>query len=498
MTQLAEQIYLNYINGEWVRSDTGTTFPSINPAHKNEVLGRFQKSNAEDVKAAVDAAWDAFNKWSETPAPKRAEILLRAAKIVEDRKEELGRLVTREMGKVLTEGRADVQEAIDTFKYFAGEGRRLFGHTTTSELPNKFAMFVRRPVGVFAIITPWNFPIAIPSWKMAPCLVAGNTIVFKPATDTPLCALELVRVLEKAGLPKGVVNLVTGSGDEVGLPLVKHRKVGGVSLTGSREVGEQILKEAGVKKVGLELGGKNPIIVMDDADLDLAVDGSVWGGFGSTGQRCTAASRIILHKKVKDTFMALFLDRTKKLRVGDGLNEGIDVGPVINERQLRKIHSYTEIGQREGATLRIGGRMLTEAELSDGFFYSPTVFDNVATEMRVAQEEIFGPVVSVLEASNLDEAIEMANDIEYGLSSAIYTRDIANAFRAVEKIEAGITYINSSTIGSEAHLPFGGVKHTGNGTREGGVLGIDEFTEVKTVYVDYSGKLQRAQIDVEY
>lgn len=491
-------VYKNYVNGEWIENSSGRTFRSINPAHKSEILGIFQKSEEEDVKAAVDAAEDAFEKWSSTPPPKRAEVLFKAARIMEEKKDELGRLVTKEMGKVLTEGLADVQEAIDMFKYMAGEGRRLFGNTTTSELPEKFCMTIRRPVGIFALITPWNFPIAIPAWKIAPCLVAGNTAVFKPASDTPLCAVELVKILERAGLPKGVLNLVTGSGSEAGLALVRSKKVRGISFTGSREVGAQITREAGIKRVGLELGGKNPIIVMDDADIDLAVDGAVWGGFGTAGQRCTAASRIIVHSNVKEEFMRKFVARTGKLRVGDGLDPDVDMGPLINEAQLNKVHYYTELGIREGAKLVMGGKVLRGNGYDDGFFYSPTIFDGVTVDMRIAQEEIFGPTVCIFEAGNLDEAVDIANSIEYGLSSSIYTKDLNKAFKAIHSIEAGITYVNASTIGSEAHLPFGGVKNTGNGTREGGIHGIDEFTEIKTVYIDYSGRLQRAQIDVEY
>jgi len=478
------------INGNWISSKSGKTFNSINPANEN-VLGKFQLGNKEDVKKAIDAAEDSFEKWSSTPAPRRGQVLFKVAELLRKDKERLAKLTTMEMGKVLSEARGDVQEAIDVFEYMAAEGRRLLGHTTTSELKDKFAMTVRRPVGVFGLITPWNFPIAIPAWKLAPALICGNTTVFKPSSDTPLCAIELVKILEKAGIPKGVVNLVTGSGKEVGAEIVKNKKVLGVSFTGSRNTGEYITRNAGIKKVGLELGGKNAIIILDDADLSLALDGVLWGGFGTTGQRCTACSRVIIHEKVQQKFEKMLLARTKKLMLGSGLLKTTDVGPLINRRALEKVHKYVEIGKKEGAKLLCGGEPLK----GNGFFYKPTLFTKVTKSMRIAQEEIFGPVISILTTKNLSEAIETANSTEYGLSSAIYTKNMRAAFKAIEKIEAGLTYVNSSTIGSEVHLPFGGVKGTGS-TREAGIEGINEFSELKTVYFDYSGKLQKAQIDV--
>lgn len=408
-------------------------------------------------------------------------------------KERLSRILTQEMGKVIAEGRGDVQEAIDITEYMAGEGRRLFGHTTPSELKDKFCFGMRIPVGVFGLISPWNFPIAIPSWKITPALICGNTMVFKPASDTPLCAIEFVKIFEKAGVPKGVINLVTGSGSKVGSPIVKHKKIRGISFTGSMEVGEFVTKEAGLKKVGLELGGKNGIIIMDDADLKLALDGVIWGGYGTTGQRCTAASRIIVHDKIRKKFETMLVSRIKKLRLGDGLKKTTDVGPLINKGAVEKTHKYTEIGLDEGAKLLIGGK--PHKVNGKGFFYKPTLFGNVAPDMRIAQEEIFGPSISMITIKNLDEAINVMNGIDYGLSSAIYTNDIRNAFEAVERIEAGLTYVNSSTIGSEVHLPFGGIKGTGH-AREAGWTGIEEFSDIKTVYFDYSGKLQKAQIDV--
>ena len=483
--------YKIYINGEWINSESGETFTKINPATL-EKIGEFQKGNGKDVKKAVDAAENAFDKWSETPAPKRGEILFKAGQLLKENKEELARSITQEMGKVLLEARGDVQEAIDMTFYMAGEGRRLFGRTTTSELREKFAMAVRRPLGICGLITPWNFPIAIPSWKLMPALICGNTIVLKPSSDTPLCAIKLVEILEKAGIPKGVVNLVTGSGEYVGMSIVRNEKVRAISFTGHRNTGSRILKEAGIKKVSLELGGKNPIIIMDDADLGLALDGVIWGGYGTTGQRCTAASRVIIHEKIKGKFEKMLVNRIKKLKLGNGLDKKTDVGPLVNENAQKKSKIYVEIGLKEGCKLLVGGHIPN----MKGFFFEPTLFTNCSMEMRIAKEEIFGPIVSIVSAKSLEEAIELANSVEYGLSSSIYTNNIRNAFKAIEKLDAGITYVNASTIGSEVHLPFGGIKHTGN-AREAGWTAVEEFSDLKTVYIDYSGKLQRAQIDTE-
>ncbi len=489
------QEYKLFINGEWTESSSGETFDDVNPATL-ELIAKLQKASEDDVKRAVESAEEAFDSWSGTPAPQRAKILFQAARMLEERKEELARLMTIEMGKVLMESRGDVQEAIDITYYAAGEGRRLLGETTPSELPDKFCMTLRRPIGVVGLITPWNFPIAIPAWKIMPALISGNTLVFKPASDTPIMSMELVKILTEAGLPKGVLNLVTGEGSSVGGAIVHNKKIRAVSFTGSLETGKWILSEAGkdMKRVSLELGGKNPIIVMDDADLDLSIDGVLWGAFGTTGQRCTAASRVIVHEKISRVFQEKLIDRTRQLKLGNGLDENIDVGPVINNSQLQKTAKYVEIGKKEGAKLVLGGKM---AKPLPGYFFEPTIFTDVSPDMRIAREEIFGPVVSLLGASDLDEAIELANSAEYGLSSSIYTQDIKNAFKAVERIEAGITYINAPTIGAEIHLPFGGVKSTGNGTREAGTTAIEEFTELKTVYFDYSGRLQKAQIDVK-
>ena len=488
----------NYINGKWQASRAGHTFEDLNPANRTDIIGRFPRSDASDVDAAVQAARRHYPQWRKVPAPRRAEIMFRAAEIMVQRKDELARLMTREMGKVLQEASGDVQEAIDMTYYIAGEGRRLFGQTTPSELPDKFAMSVRMPIGVAAAITPWNFPLAIPSWKLIPALVAGNTVVFKPAEDTPLMGHRLVEILLEAGLPEGVLNLVQGIGEEAGAALVAHPEVNVVSFTGSSETGREVAKVCAehYKKVALEMGGKNPLIVMDDADLDLAVEGAVWGAFGTTGQRCTAASRLIVHRAVLQEFTERLVERAQQLRLGDGLLPTTDVGPLINEAQLRRVHSYTEIAKQEGAKILTGGYIYTEGDCAKGFFYAPTIFAAVTPDMRIAQEEIFGPCPAIIEVGSLEEAIAVANSTSYGLSSAIYTRDVNKAFIALRELEAGITYVNSSTIGAEVHLPFGGVKHTGNGHREGSQTVLDVFTEWKTLYIDYSGHLQKAQMDV--
>jgi len=491
------QTYNNFIAGRWVKAENGETFASVNPANTTEVIGYFASSTANDVKKAVDAAAAALKGWRHTPAPHRADILLRVAHLLETRKEDLAQTMVREMGKVLKEARGDVQEAIDMAKFMAGEGRRLMGQTVPSELPNKFAMAVRQPVGVVGVITPWNFPVAIPSWKIFPALVAGNTVVFKPATDTPLCALRLVEILEEAGLPPGVVNFVTGSGSKVGMALVEDPRVRAISITGSTEVGRRVAGRCGelMKRISCELGGKNAICVMDDADMELAVEGALWGGFGTTGQRCTAASRVIVHRKRYDEFTKLFVERCKELKLGFGLNPDVTVGPIVNKAQLESVHEYVEIGKKEGAKLAFGGNVLSEGEFAKGCFHEPTVFIDVKPTMRIAQEEIFGPVVAVIPVDSFEEMLEVANGTEYGLSLSMYTRDVNRAFKAMEELESGIVYINAPTIGAEIQLPFGGIKQTGNGHREAGTTAIDQFTEWKAIYIDYSGRLQKAQID---
>lgn len=491
--------YGNYIDGEWRPSASGQTFENRNPANTDDLIGLFQNSNRADVEAALDAARRAYESWRLVPAPVRAEMLFKAAQLIASRKEQFARDMTREMGKVLNETRGDVQEAIDMTFYMAGEGRRMFGHTVPSELRNKFAMSVRQPLGVCSIITPWNFPMAIPSWKIIPALVCGNTVVFKPASQTPLSAVNFVKVLEEAGIPKGVVNMVTGDGDEVGTPLTTSEVVRVVSFTGSTKVGRIVNQAAAptFKKVHLEMGGKNVIMIMDDADLELAVDGCLWGGFGTTGQRCTAASRVVVHEKVHDKFVEMFVARAKALVVGDGLDERVQMGPSNSETQLKTVMNYVEIGRQEGATLVCGGNRLTSGPYAKGYFHEPTIFINVDPKMRIAQEEIFGPVVSVMKCGSLEEAIDIANGVEYGLSAAIYTQDINRAFKAMRDLYTGIFYINAPTIGAEVHLPFGGTKNTGNGHREAGVAALEVFSEWKSCYIDFSGKLQRAQIDVE-
>jgi aldehyde dehydrogenase (NAD+) len=479
----------NYIGGNWVSSHTRRTFETINPANER-VLGRFQASDRRDVQLAVQAAHSAYKKWRLVPAPKRAEILFEASRLLKKRKQEFGKLVTTEMGKVLAEGLGDVQEAIDMLELMGGEGRRLYGVTTPSELRDKFCMTLRMPIGVIGMITPWNFPVAIPSWKIAPALVTGNTMVVKPASYTPLCMIKFVELLEEAGVPPGVINVVTGSGTEVGQTLVESN-VSALSFTGSRDVGLWIKQKAGLKRVSLELGGKNPIIIMDDADLALALDGVIWGAFGTTGQRCTAASRVIVHDKVYPEFLSMLVERAGKLKLGDGLDKKTDVGPLVSKKQQESVDSDVKKAKKHHR-VALGGE--PAAVNGKGFFYQPTIFTNVEPRDYIAQKEVFGPVIALMKTKDLKQAIEYANAIDYGLSSAIYTENMHNAFTAVRDIEAGLTYVNSSTIGSEVHLPFGGVKDTGS-TREGGIGAIEEFTETKTVYFDYSGKLQKAQMD---
>ncbi len=489
--------YQNYIAGEWCDSENGRRFDNINPADHSDIVGTFPKSTAQDVDRAVQAASEAFYEWSLTPAPVRGEIMKKAGDLMVERKEEIAQVMTREMGKVIAETRGDTQEGIDTAYYAFGESRRMFGRTVPSELPNKFNMTTRIPLGVVGVITPWNFPLAIPTWKLFPALTCGNTVVFKSASDTPATATTFVEILLEAGVPPGAVNLVHGGGGEVGEALVGHPDIAAISFTGSSEVGKGINAKAGgeLKRVSLELGGKNAQIVMDDANLELALEGVLWGAFGTTGQRCTATSRLILHKKIHDRFVKMLEAAAGKLRLGNGLDETVDVGPVINQGARKTIHEYVQIGKKEGAQLILGGKPATGGDLDKGTFYQPTIFTGVVPGMRIHDEEIFGPVLSVIETVDLSEAIAILNATEYGLSSSIYTQRIDAAFVAMRDIECGITYINGPTIGAECHMPFGGTKNTGNGHREGGYGPYDFFSEPKTIYVDYSGKLQRAQID---
>jgi len=496
-TAVVPRVFKNYINGEWVESVSARAFENRNPANTDELVGLFPASTSEDVDAAVDAAREAYESWRLVPAPKRAEILYRAAETLVKRKEDLARDMTREMGKVIGETRGDVQEAIDMTYFMAGEGRRQFGQTTPSELRNKFAMSVRQPLGVCAMITPWNFPMAIPSWKMMPALVCGNTLVIKPAEDTPLSTYNLAQILTEAGVPRGVVNVVNGTGPEVGAPLASHPHVAAVSFTGSSEVGRLVSETCAPKlrPCHLEMGGKNILIVMEDANLDLAVEGAVWAGFGTTGQRCTAASRLAVHKKVYQEFEQRFVERVKALKVGDGLDPATQMGPCINEDQLHKVMEYVEIGKNEGAKLAAGGHRLSDGRYAHGWFHEPTVFADCSPKMRITQEEIFGPVVALMPIDSFEQAIEIANGVAYGLSASIYTRDVNRAFEAMRDLHTGIVYVNAPTIGAEIHLPFGGTKQTGNGHREAGNAALDFYSEWKTLYIDYSNRLQRAQID---
>ncbi|HEY2138524.1 MAG TPA: aldehyde dehydrogenase family protein [Chthoniobacterales bacterium] len=496
-TSAVSRIHKNFINGEWVEARQGRTFENRNPADHTEVIGIFPSSSKEDIDDAVEAAKSAYEKWRLFPAPRRAEILYRTAETLIKRKDDLARDMTREMGKPLSETRGDVQEAIDMTYYMAGEGRRLSGQTVPSELPNKFAMSVRDPLGVVGMITPWNFPMAIPSWKIMPALICGNTVVIKPAEDTPLSTYHLVQILVECGLPPGVVNIVNGMGPEAGGPLVTHPDVTAVSFTGSTETGRLVNQAcaASFKPCHLEMGGKNIIIVMDDANLELAVEGAVWGGFGTSGQRCTAASRVAVHKGVYKEFLDRFTQRTKALKLGNGLDADTDVGPVVNETQLETVIKYVEIGKNEGAKLVAGGSRANGANLANGWYYQPTIFSEVEPGMRIAQEEIFGPVVAAIPFSSFEQAIEIANNVRYGLSASIYTRNVNNAYRAMRDLNTGIVYVNAPTIGAEIQLPFGGTKGTGNGHREAGTAAIDFYSEWKTLYVDFSDRLQRAQID---
>jgi alpha-ketoglutaric semialdehyde dehydrogenase len=489
--------FKNFVAGAWVEPSTGEYFDNINPADTTDVIGRFPLSAAADVERAVASAKKGFERWSRTPAPARGDVLRRAGDLLVARKEEIAELMTREMGKPLTETRGDVQEGIDTAYYAATMGRQLSGRTVPSEMANKWAMSFRRPIGVAGIIAPFNFPLAIPTWKMFPALVCGNACVFKPSEDVPHTGHTLVEIMLEAGLPPEVIQLVHGVGPDVGAPLVEHPDVAVVSFTGSTATGSVVGETCGRmhKRLSLEMGGKNAQIVMDDADLDLALDGVLWGAFGTTGQRCTATSRLILQSGIHDEFLGRLIDRARGMKLGDGRKKGTDVGPLIHERSRRKVESYIDIGQADGADLVCGGRRPDGKELANGFFFEPTIFARVEAGMRVEQEEIFGPVLSVIRVHDADEAFRINNGVKYGLSSSLYTRDVNLSFRALSELDNGITYINAPTIGAEAHLPFGGVKQTGNGHREGGWEVYEFYSETKVGYCDFSGVLQRAQID---
>jgi alpha-ketoglutaric semialdehyde dehydrogenase len=491
------QTFKNFIGGQWVEPASQAYFENRNPAKPDDLIGRFPDSDPRDIDAAVRSARRGFEIWSRTPAPARGDVLRRVGDLLVQRKEAIANAMTREMGKVLAETRGDVQEGIDTAFYAATEGRRLFGHVVPSELRSKWAMSYRRPIGVVGLITPFNFPLAIPTWKMFPALLCGNSVIIKPSEDVPHTVHLLVEILLEAGIPSEVVQLVHGRGETVGKALVEHPEVPVISFTGSTETGSIIGETCGRmhKRLSLEMGGKNAMIVMDDADQDLALEGVLWGAFGTTGQRCTATSRLILHQKVHDGFLRRLAQAAEALKLGDGRQDKTDVGPLIHQTSREKVEQYIEIGRKEGAELVTGGTRPSGAELDGGFFFQPTVFAGVKPKSRLEQEEIFGPVLSVIRVDSFDDAVRVNNDVRYGLSSSVYTRNVDLAFRAMQELDNGITYVNAPTIGAEAHLPFGGVKATGNGHREGGWEVYEFYSETKVCYVDYSGKLQRAQID---
>jgi acyl-CoA reductase-like NAD-dependent aldehyde dehydrogenase len=498
MTETATETptFRHFIAGEWCDSSSGATFESRNPADTRDVVGRFQQGTKADVAMAIKAAETALPMWRRTPAPKRGEIMYAFAELMARHKERLSRAMTREMGKVIAEARGDVQEGIDIAYLMAGEGRRMFGDTVPSELPDKWAMSIRQPIGIAGIITPWNFPMAIPCWKMMPALVTGNTVVFKPASDTPHCATLLVELMAEAGFPVGVVNLVTGTGGEVGDAIVESPDISVISFTGSSDTGRAIAEKAGrrLKRLSLELGGKNGVVVLADADLDLAAEGILWSAFGTTGQRCTACSRVIVDRSVHDALLDRLETRAKTLRLGSGLDEAVEVGPLINAGARDKVGRYVDIGRGE-AELVVGGGPASGDGLDHGHFFEPTIFTGVGAMDRIGQEEIFGPVLSIIPVDGYGEAMLALNQTRYGLSSSIFTQDVNQAFRAMRDFETGIVYINAGTTGAETHLPFGGWKETGNGHREAGHVALDTYTEWKSIYVDFSGRLQRAQID---
>ena len=491
-TRLTEQgqQYQNFIAGKWRNSHSGETFASTNPARTSEIVGYYQKSTVSDLEDAIAAARAAQPAWAATPAPERGEILLRTALLLQQHQEELAILMTREMGKILKETRGDIQTAIDVAKYIAGDGRRAEGETIPSALLNKFNMTIRHPVGIVGIITPWNFPMAIPAWKTFPALLAGNAVILKPASDTPLLVLKLAEYLQQAGLPDGVLNVITGPGSTLGDALASHKHVNMISLTGSTEVGRHVAEICGrdLRRCSLELGGKNAVIVLADADLDLAAESVAWGGFGTTGQRCTATSRVIVHSAVQQAFSNRLVAAAEKLRIGDGLDPAIDMGPLVNKGRVKAVHEYTQVGQQEGARLLTGGSALTDGDYSGGAFYRPTIFTGVQPTMRIAREEVFGPFVSILPVSSYEEAVQVANSTEYGLSTSIFTNDARITFRAMRDIEAGLIYFNAPTTGAEIHMPFGGMKSSGNGHRELGAHAVEEFSETKSIFVSFPPK----------
>jgi methylmalonic acid semialdehyde dehydrogenase len=489
-------IYRNFIGGEWSESASNKTIENINPANTDDIIGTVRQATREEARSAVEAASLAFRDWRATPAPARGRIVARAARLMEDEKESLSQILTREEGKTLSESRGELQRSINVAEFCAGEARRLNGETIQSELPANFAYTIKQPLGVVACVTPWNFPVAIPVWKIAPALVAGNTVVFKPASLTPATAVRIVELFEEAGIPKGVLNLILGSGSEAGDEIIKHPAIKAVSFTGSNEIGIRMYEQVSSRgaKVQCEMGGKNPVVIMEDADMDLAVESTAQGAFGSSGQRCTATSRAVVVQSVADEFVERIAARAKSMRIGDGTDPQTEMGPSVDESQFKTVLKYIDVGREDGATLVCGGSRAAGDGLSKGYFVQPTVFDGVTPDMRIAREEIFGPVLSILRVKDFDEAMRVANDSEYGLSSSIFTNDAARIFRFVDEIETGMTHINSPTTGGEAHIPFGGIKSTGIGDREQGSTALDFYTELKVVYVDYTGRKREGNL----
>ncbi|HEX8098152.1 MAG TPA: aldehyde dehydrogenase family protein [Pyrinomonadaceae bacterium] len=489
-------IYRNFIGGEWAESASSKTVDNINPANTDDVLGTVRQATREEARRAVESASEAFRGWRSTPAPTRGRIVARAARLMEEDKENLAQLLTREEGKTIAESRGELQRSINVAEFCAGEARRLNGETIQSELPSNFAYTIKQPLGVVACVTPWNFPFAIPVWKIAPALVAGNTVVFKPASLTPATAARIVEIFEEAGIPPGVLNLVLGSGSEAGDEIISHPAVKALSFTGSNDVGIRLYEQVSRRgaKIQCEMGGKNPVVVLEDADLGLAVESTAQGAFGSTGQRCTATSRAVVVNEVADEFVRRITERAQTMRIGAGADPQTEMGPSVDENQFKAVLRYVDIGREDGATLLCGGKRATGDGLDKGYFVQPTVFDHVTPDMRIAREEIFGPVLSVLRVKDFEEAMQVANDSDYGLSSSVFSNDAARIFRFVDEIETGMTHINSPTTGGEAHIPFGGIKATGIGDREQGSTALDFYTEMKVVYVDYTGRKREGNL----
>ncbi|HEV7890382.1 MAG TPA: aldehyde dehydrogenase family protein [Pyrinomonadaceae bacterium] len=488
--------YRNFINGEWAESTSSKTAQNINPANTDDVIGTIKQATREEARRAVEAAHEAYRAWRTTPAPQRGRIVGRAARLMEEHKEELSQLLTREEGKTISESRGELQRSINVAEFCAGESRRMNGETIQSELPSNFAYTIKQPLGVVACVTPWNFPVAIPVWKIAPALVAGNTVVFKPATNTPATAVRIVEIFEEAGLPAGVLNLILGSGSEAGDEIVSHRAVRAISFTGSNGVGVRLYEQAARRgvRVQCEMGGKNPVVILEDADMELAVESTAQGAFGSTGQRCTATSRAVVVESVADEFVERVAERARNLRLGNGADAETEVGPIVDASQFKSVLSYMDVAREDGAELVCGGAPAVGAGLGKGYFIKPTVFDRVTPDMRIAREEVFGPVLSVLRVKDFDEALQVANDSEFGLSSSVFTNDAARVFRFVDEIETGMTHVNSPTTGGEAHVPFGGIKSTGVGAFEQGSTALDFYTELKVVYVDYTGRKREGNL----